>query len=239
LIEPLPQLRLIERVERLCAQDERLDAALMYGSFAQGTADEFSDVAFWLFFPAAPPDPREWIAQVAPLLHLVRNEFGAQVAFFPGLIRGEFHFASAGDIASVGQWPARGGARAVVDRRGELSVVLAGLPAEPARDTAEEICGRWANWLLLAHHVEQRGEHLRAFDALAHAQRHLLWMARLAEHSTEHWLTPSRLAEQELQTSFPETHQDVRAAWRIGRALWIRLGTPPAALIAELDQALG
>lgn len=236
---PLPQLRLIERVERLCAGDQRLDAALMYGSFAQGVADEFSDIEFWLFFATAQPEPREWIAQVAPLLHLVRNEFGAQVAFFPGLIRGEFHFATAGDIASVGQWPARGGARAVVDRRGELSGVLAGLPAEPARDPAEEICGRWANWLLLAHHVEQRGEHLRALDALAHAQRHLLWMARLAEGSTGHWLTPSRLAEQELRTSFSRTHEDVRAAWRAGRALWHRLGTPPAALVAELDEALG
>jgi lincosamide nucleotidyltransferase len=235
---PLPQHRLIDRVTQLCAADERLDAALIYGSFAQGTADEFSDIEFWLFFATGPGEPREWIEQVAPLLHLVRNEFGAQVAFFPGLIRGEFHFATAGDIASVGSWPARGGARAVVDRRGELSAVLAALPAEPARDSAEEICGRWVNWLLLAHHVEQRGEHLRALDALAHAQRHLLWMARLAEDSTGHWLTPSRLAERELRTTFPGTHQDVRAAWRSGRALWTKLGTPPAALLAELDLTL-
>jgi lincosamide nucleotidyltransferase len=127
----------------------------------------------------------------------------------------------------------------VVDRRGELAEVLATLPAEPAIEAAEEICGRFANWVLLAHHVEQRGEHLRALDALAHAQRHLLWMARLAEHSTGHWLTPSRRAEQELRTTFPGTHQDVRAAWRVGRALWIRLGDPPSALVAELDQALG
>jgi lincosamide nucleotidyltransferase len=229
---------MIERVERLCAGDGRLDAALIYGSFAQGTADEFSDIEFWLFHAEDPGDPRGWIEQVAPLLHLVRNEFGAEVAFFPGLIRGEFHFATVADIASVGQWPARCGARAVIDRRGELSAVLATLPEEPARDPAEEICGRFANWLLLAHHVDQRGEHLRALDALAHAQRHLLWMARLAEHSTEHWLTPSRRAERELRTSFPATHEDVRAAWRAGRALWTRLGTPPAALVAELDEAL-
>jgi len=40
-------------------------------------------------------------------------------------------------------------------------------------------CGRFANWLLLAYHLVCRGESLRAVDALAHARRHLLWMARL------------------------------------------------------------
>jgi lincosamide nucleotidyltransferase B/F len=64
-------------------------------------------------------------------------------------------------------------------------------------------------------------------------------MARLAEHRTDHWLTPSRRAEAELRTTFPDTHDDVRAAWRTGRALWTRLATPPPALLAELDAALG
>lgn len=152
----LPQERLIARVRQLCAADPRLDAALMYGSFAQGTADEFSDIEFWLFFASDPGPPGEWIARIAPPTHLVLNEFGAQVAF----------------------------------------------------------------------------------DALAHAQRHLLWMARLAEHRTEHWLTPSRAAESELRTAFPHTHGEVRAAWRVGRALWTQLATPPEALFAELDAAL-
>ena len=98
--------------------------------------------------------------------------------------------------------------------------------------------------MLLAHHVGQRGELLRQRDALAHAQRHLLWMARLAEHRTEHWLTPSRLAEAELSAgtiaAFARTHEDVSAAWQAGRALWLKLDPdPPGALFAELDRALG
>jgi lincosamide nucleotidyltransferase len=234
----LEQHRLIARVTELCAADPGLDAALMYGSFAQGTADAFSDIEFWLFFTRV-PDPVTWIAQVAAPIAVVVNESGTHVAFFPGLIRGEFHFATAAQIATVGEWPGRSGATAITDRRGELATVLDTLPENPRPGDAAEICGRFANWLVLAHHVTQRGEHLRALDALAHAQRHLLWMARLAEDSTAHWLTPSRLAERELRTTFEHTHDDVRAAWRTGRGLWLRLATPPPALLADLDEALG
>ena len=243
----LPQESLIARVRASCSADPRLDAALMYGSFAQGSADEHSDIEFWLFFGADPGAPRDWIAQVAPLVHLVRNEFGAHVAIFRGLIRGEFHFASVADIASVRQWPARGGAVPVVDRRGELAAALDAVPDKSPTGDPEELCGRFANWLVLAHHVGRRGEHLRALDALAHAQRHLLWMARLAEHSTGHWLTPSRRAEQELRpetaAALAHTHQDVRLAWQLGRALWTRLAAQggkdiPQDLFDELDAAI-
>ena len=235
----LEQVRLIERVREVCRADSRLDAALMYGSFADGVADEHSDIEFWLFFTTPPADPRAWIEQVSPVTHLVRNEFGAHVAFFPGLIRGEFHFAGTADIASVREWP-ESNVVLVVDRHGRLE------QARPrgATDRTADVCGRFANWLLLAHHVGQRGELLRRRDALAHAQRHLLWMARLAEGRTEHWLTPSRQAEAELSAAtiaaLARTHDDVSAAWQAGRALWRRLDpAPPEALFAELDQALG
>jgi len=39
----LQQETLIERVRKLCLQDERVVAALMYGSFALGQGDRFSD----------------------------------------------------------------------------------------------------------------------------------------------------------------------------------------------------
>lgn len=235
----LEQVRLIERVREVCRADNNLDAALMYGSFAAGLADEHSDIEFWLFFTAPPDDPRSWIERVSPVTHVVLNEFGAHVAFFPGLIRGEFHFAGTADIASVLQWPA-GDVVLVVDRRGALERSL----PRGGTDRTADVCGRFANWLLLAHHVGQRGELLRQRDALAHAQRHLLWMARLAEGRTERWLTPSRLAEAELSAAtiaaLSRTHEDVSAAWRAGRALWIKLDPdPPEVLFAELDRALG
>ncbi|WP_435137720.1 nucleotidyltransferase domain-containing protein [Actinacidiphila sp. bgisy144] len=249
------QHELIDRVRALCRADEGVRAALMYGSFAAGEGDAHSDVEFWLFLdPAARAalDPAAWCARVAPVRLLLRNEFGTHVALFAQAVRGEFHFATTADIPSVGEWPARGAAvdaMVVVDRDGALAPVLAALPVRaPLPGTAEEVadlCGRFANWMVLAAHVTARGEHLRAQDALAHAARHLLWMARLAEHSTAHWLTPSRAAEAELP---PATVRAVAAGtlpalWREGRERWLALlertgRVPSAELLAELDALL-
>ncbi|MQY13183.1 hypothetical protein SRB5_33260 [Streptomyces sp. RB5] len=253
----LVQEELIARTRRLCATDGRLDAALMYGSFAAGEGDAYSDIEFWLFFdPArlAEVDPREWCERVAPVRHLVLNEVGTYVAFFPGLVRGEFHFVATDAIAGVAHWPARGAAveRMVVkDRTGELTPVLEGLPDSAEEGDAEALCGRFANWLLLAHHVAARGELLRAWDALGAVQRHLLWLTRLHEGAVRHWLTPSRGAEGELSgpayTALAEAtagaadvDRALAAAWRTGRALWRELGVPvPEELFGELDRALG
>ncbi|MCY1139974.1 nucleotidyltransferase domain-containing protein [Actinoplanes sp. Pm04-4] len=246
----LPQENLIRRVRQLCHDDPRLVAALMYGSFAQGKADEHSDIEFWLFFDAA-PDPHAWLAAVGDTLHVVVNEFGAHVVFFPGLIRGEFHFAQANDISSVRSWPALSGPpdrMIVVDRTGELRQALESLPAEPPHPTTPaevaEVCGRFANWLLLAHHVTARGELLRAADALTHADRHLLWMVRLAENRTDHWLTPSRQAEADLPPNVIQAlGKDPATTWALGRRYWQQLAhrhdfPVPEALFHELDAAI-
>ncbi|WP_052397273.1 hypothetical protein [Streptomyces sp. NRRL F-5123] len=243
---------LIARVRDVCRADETVRAALMYGSFAAGEGDEHSDVEFWLFLdPAARAvlDPAAWCARVAPVNLVLLNEFGTHVALFPGPVRGEFHFATTGDIASVGDWPARGAsveAMVVTDRDGALAPVLAALPERPRipdgpAETAD-LCGRFANWLVLAAHVTARGERLRAQDAHAHAARHLLWMARLAGGSTAHWLTPSRAAEDELpaRTVAAVAAGTPAALWHEGRGHWRTLlgrtgGEVPAALFAELD----
>lgn len=262
----LVQERLIARTREVCLADERLDAALMYGSFAIGEADAYSDVEFWLFFR---PDLRDavdrrgWCERIAPVTHVVRNEFGTDVVFFPDLVRGEFHFATTDDIPSVRSWPARGAATdrmIVLDRGGALRPVLDAVPRQPVvpidAEEIETLCGRFANWLVLAHHVASRGETLRAWDALGHAHRHLTWMARLAEQSTAHWLTPSRRAEDELSSRAVSALLDttvradedgvragLRAAWEHGRQYWIELArrhdrAVPAELFAQLDGVL-
>jgi lincosamide nucleotidyltransferase B/F len=205
------QLELIERVRALCAAEPGLDAALMYGSFAKDEADEHSDIEFWLFFTKAARarlDPAAWCARVAPVSHVLLNEFGAHVAFFPQLIRGEFHFVTVAHIPAVSLWPERGAPverMLILDRSGRLEPVLRALPERATAATAEtaqaEYCDRFTNWLVLAWHLVERGELLRAWDALGHVQRHLLWMARLAEDATGHWLTPSRAAESELSAA--------------------------------------
>lgn len=261
------QEELIARVRETCSADEGLDAALMYGSFAAGEADRHSDIEFWLFFTPerrAEIDPASWCGGIAPISYGLLNEFGSFVAFFPGLVRGEFHFATVDEIAGVAGWPARGAAverMLVVDRRAALEPVLRAMPERyvPPAGSAKivaEYCDPFVNWLVLAYHLVGRGEDLRAWDALGHAQRHLVWMARLAENSTGHWLTPERGAERELSAAgvaelraatsaaSPQALvQALRAALRLGRRLWPVLADrydrpTPTVLFAELDRAL-
>jgi lincosamide nucleotidyltransferase B/F len=260
----LPQERLIARVRDVCRDDERLDAALMYGSFVTGEGDVHSDIEFWLFFAPehhAAVRPREWCERIAPVRHLVRNEFGTDVAFFAGLLRGEFHFASAAEIPSLCGWPGRGGEvddMIVLDRHGMLRRALAEVPVDPpipaTSNEVETLCGRFANWLVLTHHLLDRGEGLRAWDALGHVHRHLVWMTRLTEDRTGHWLTPSRAAERDLpqavtsrlrQTTATagttEIRGALRTAWSIGRDEWTRLSQrygfePPTDLFLEIDE---
>jgi lincosamide nucleotidyltransferase len=263
----LYQQELINQVRRLCLADKRLDAVLMYGSFAHGEGDRHSDIEFWLYFAPGNEEinPLAWCSQIGPLTHIVVNEFGAHVVFFPGLVRGEFHFATSDDINALRSWPAQEisiNQMVILDRRGALQEGLEALrqrgvvPPLTKREV-EELCGRFANWLVLAYHVTERGEHLRAVDALAHMQRHLLSMARLVEGQTRHWLTPSRAAEVELsekviehlQSAIPQgaTQLEVRhaiySAWLYGRLLWERLAAQhtldlPYGLFQQMDQLL-
>ena len=143
----LEQERLIARVREACASDPNLMAALTYGSFAQGQADEWSDIEFWLFFDdPTVVDPVAWCDGIAPTLLVVENEFGAHVAIFGTLVRGEFHIASVAAIETVAGWPARGAAvddMIVLDRTGELRLILErlreGQPA-PSRTDVERLC---------------------------------------------------------------------------------------------------
>jgi lincosamide nucleotidyltransferase B/F len=257
----LVQEELIARVRSLCETDQRLDAAAEYGSFPQGYGDAYSDVEFWFFVASGEGpalDPVGWIGAVAAPLSVGVNEFGAYVAIFEGLIRGEFHFATADDIASVMSWPARAAdvdRMIVVDRRGALRDALAAVPRDPTvPDTTEDIetlCLRFANWLVLGLNVARRGERLRAHDALDHVRRHLLWMARLSEGATDTWLTPARRAEEDLSreslaSARSTLHSDpmtaLSASWHWGRELWAALAgrhgfAVPPALRAALDSA--
>ncbi|HET8626361.1 MAG TPA: nucleotidyltransferase domain-containing protein [Thermomicrobiales bacterium] len=207
----LPQETLIARVREVCRADDRLVAAMMYGSFARGEGDAFSDVEFILFFaddllPAL--DQRAWVAQIAPVALNFVNEFGIGTAIFDTFIRGEFHFDRASDIAKVDEswrstdWFPSLDATLVLDRTGELTRRLAALIGPPpARDAPEQIrflADSLVNWLLFGSNVLARGELARALDLLGHAQRYLLWLARLATGATEHWPTPSKSLEGDL-----------------------------------------
>jgi lincosamide nucleotidyltransferase len=202
---------LIQRVRERCATDERLTAALMYGSFVHGEGDEFSDVEFWLFFADEAFDlinPDVWIGEVAPVHLVLVNEFGAHVAIFTSLVRGEFHFQRASAMPVVRTWSGLSvppDLMLVVDRTGELRGHLEALrdrsPFPADAESVQSLCARFLNWFLFGLNVYQRGELARAQALLGQIDVYLLWMARLREGQVRHWLTPSRSVERELSAA--------------------------------------
>src|SRR5919199_3608651 len=102
--QQLPQEEMIKRVRELCQEEDRLVAAMMYGSFAQGEGDEFSDIEFILFFEDEALeglDQREWVSRISPVGLYFVNEYGNGTAIFENLVRGEFHFECASDIEEI------------------------------------------------------------------------------------------------------------------------------------------
>ena len=103
----LPQEEMIEKVRELSERDKRVVSALMYGSFALGQGDHFSDIEFYLFFAdEAWEGLREeaWVGQIAPLDLYYVNEFGNGAAIFENLVRG----SSTSRSPQTSAWSTRG-----------------------------------------------------------------------------------------------------------------------------------
>src|SRR5215207_6047203 len=166
----LQQEAMIERVRELCEDDGRVVANLMYGSFALGQGDRFSDVEFYIFFDDEAMEGLEeeaWVAQIAPLYLYYVNEYGTGTAIFENLVRGEFHFEAASDVSLVDAWesawfPSLESA-VLVDKCGELSRrVFRLLRRRPEMDTPERalfLCRSLMNWTLMGAILLQRGEY--------------------------------------------------------------------------------
>jgi lincosamide nucleotidyltransferase len=207
----LQQEDMIERVRRVCHEDARLVAAMMYGSFAQGQGDGLSDIEFVLFHEDAlgHREQEEWVARVAPVGLYFTNEYGVGTAIFDNLVRGEFHFYGASEMGEMVGEPMRDtdwlpslDASLVLDRTGELARRLEGVVGPPPeRDTPEEVrsvCNGFVNWFLFGSNVFARGELARALDLLGAVRYRLSQMVRLLEGSTVFWVNPSKRLEMEI-----------------------------------------
>jgi len=100
----IPQEQMITRLTELCHQDERLVAAMLYGSFIWGEADQYSDIDCMLYFAGdrlKEIKTKEWLNQIRPVDLFYNNKFGNSVAIFDNLVRGEFHSGKSGDMASL------------------------------------------------------------------------------------------------------------------------------------------
>jgi lincosamide nucleotidyltransferase B/F len=204
------QVELIETVRAVCAGDERVTAAVMYGSFAKGEADAYSDIEFYIFIQSrirAQFQEEDWINHIAPTALVLTNEYGTTVAIFQDLIRGEFHFQPDSEIPVIGTWgqygePPYGENMVIADKTGEIAQQIERWRHSIVKLDSPQHMQQSAEWfintILFAMNVLKRGERLRAMELLLITHRYLLGMARKVSGQTQHWLTPSRLAERDL-----------------------------------------
>jgi lincosamide nucleotidyltransferase len=264
----LPQEHMIEKVRELCDQDERVVAALTYGSFALGQGDRFSDIEFYLFLEdeaLESLEERAWVSQIAPLDLYYVNEFGHGTAIFEDLVRGEFHFEAASNVGLVDAWetawfPSLDSA-VLVDKSGELSRRVGRLVRSPPDlDTPERalfLCRSLTNWTLMGANLLARGEYARAEAFLTLVHGHLLQALRLVEGKSDNWLSPTRRLEEDASAASYERYRACTAAldaerlvwayastWKWGRELMGELATRhalalPKGLLDKLDRRLG
>ena len=264
----LPQENMIERVRQISERDESVVSALMYGSFALGEGDRFSDIEFYLFFEdeaLGSLGEEAWVGQIAPLDLYYVNEFGNGTAIFENLIRGEFHFEAASNVGLVDTWetawfPSLESA-VLVDKTGELSSQVRRLVRRPPDlDTPERalfLCRSLMNWTLMGANLLRRGEYARAEAFLTLVHGHLLQALRLVEGKSDIWLTPMRKLEEDASAYSYERYRACTAAldakrlvhaytstWEWSRELMHELATRhtfalPEALLEKLDRHLG
>jgi lincosamide nucleotidyltransferase len=247
----LQQEAMIERTRSVCWEDERLAAAMMYGSFAQGEGDGFSDIEFILFFRDEELDgldQGEWVSRISPVGLYFVNEYGNGTAIFENLVRGEFHFDRLSDIERVvgesmrdADWLPSLEDTLILDRTGELAPRLREIVGPPPeRDTPGQIrfvCDCFVNWFVFGSNLFARGELARSLDLLGIVRDRLLQMVRVLEGSTLHWFNSARFLEAEItQTSYTryaactarldreEMRQAYLSAWGWGRELMTSLG---------------
>lgn len=206
----LEQERIIEKIRVLGTADERVVAAMLYGSFALREGDRFSDVDCFLFFgeeALAEVDKREWVEQIGAVALFYRNEFGNYEVIFESLVRAEFHFET---VAGMGQFEALVGVVSfpaaesviLVDKTGELRERLRPLIGEPpSHDTADDarfLIDSFFNWMVYGFNLLGRGEWGHAGELLNFVQDYLLRMARVLEGSSGRWMVPKKLVEGEI-----------------------------------------
>ncbi len=206
----LKQQEHIERLRWLCTQDKRVIGAVLYGSFATGEGDQYSDIEAALFFDDAclsKLDKRSWIEHIAPISLFFIDDFGHYTVIFDDMVRAEFHFKPRSQMNIVSTW--KGNAHfpsiddaVLVDRSGQLTQLLQPLagagPRRNTADTAQHLNESFINLMLFGLNTLSRGELARSHDLLHLSHRYLLQMVRLLDDSAIHWPNPRRLLERDL-----------------------------------------
>ncbi|WP_282637395.1 aminoglycoside 6-adenylyltransferase [Sphingobacterium thalpophilum] len=202
------QLQMINKAKSIAQQDENVSAVLMYGSFTKNEGDQYSDIEFYIFLKSKENFfAQKWVNQIYPTALYFTNEYGSEVAIFENLIRGEFHFLTVNDIDVIKSWE---GVVAfsdfdqmnLIDKDGFLIETLNQIKTKlPNRITNENILflsQSLLNVLLTTNNLIKRQEYAHAFQSLSNIQKYLLWLIRIATKQTQHWESPTKSLEKDI-----------------------------------------
>ncbi|MDL2269877.1 nucleotidyltransferase domain-containing protein [Desulfosarcina sp. OttesenSCG-928-A07] len=239
-----PQKEMIARTKEICREDLRLAGALMFGSFAIGEGDPYSDIEFCLFFndgDLPEIDQKAWISQISPVALYFPDDFGHHTAIFANLVRGEFHFEPASNIPIIASWQGYAwfpdaASAVIVDRTGQIEKYIqpfvGGPPDRQDAATVTHVTSNFLNLMLFGVNVMARGEGVRAWMLLRDIHTQLLKLVRVWENRTDHWpspakglendISPAACARYRLCTAGADPHDLIPAyqeTWQWGRAL--------------------
>lgn len=204
----MTQLQMINKTKSIAQQDENVSAVFMYGSFTKNEGDKYSDIEFYIFLKTKENFSAEkWVNQIHPVALYFTNEYGSEVAIFENMIRGEFHFLKTDEIKIIKSWE---GIVAfsdfdqmnLIDKDGLLTETLNQIKVKfPDRTTGENIL--WLsqsllNVLLTTNNLIKRGEFAHAYQSLTTVQKYLLWLIRTATNQTQHWESPTKNLEKDI-----------------------------------------
>ena len=215
----MTQLQMINKTKSIAQQDENVSAVFMYGSFTKNEGDKYSDIEFYIFLKTKENfSAEEWVNQVYPVALYFINEYGSEVAIFENMIRGEFHFLKTDEIKIIKSWE---GIVAfsdfdqmnLIDKDGLLTETLNQIKVKfPDRTTDENIL--WLsqsllNVVLTTSNLIKREEFAHAHHSLSNVQKYLLWLIRARTSKTQHWESPTKSLEKDIDTIWYSAYKKV------------------------------
>ena len=202
------QLQMVDTTKSIAQQDKNVSAVLMYGSFTKNEGDQYSDIEFYIFLKSKENFSAEkWVNQIYPTALYFTNEYGSEVAIFENLIRGEFHFLTVNEIDIIKSWEgfvafSDFDQMNLIDKDGLLAETLDQIKIKsPERITDENILflsQSLLNVLLTTNNLIKRQEYAHAYHSLSNVQKYLLWLIRIATNQTNHWESPTKSLEKDI-----------------------------------------
>ena len=215
----MTQLQMIDETKSIAKQDENVSAVFMYGSFTKNEGDQYSDIEFYIFLRNKENFSSEnWVSQIHPVALYFTNEYGSEVAIFDNMVRGEFHFLNTEEIEVIKSWEGMVAfsdfeQMNLIDKDGLLAKTLNQIKTKsPERIKNENIL--WLsqsllNVLLATNNLIKREEFAHAHQSFSNVQKYLLWLIRARTNKTQHWESPTKSLEKDIDPIWYSTYKTV------------------------------